>query len=428
MLLWDVIVTANSNLKKSKLRTLLTISAVFIGALTLMLTTGVGAGLESYVDKQVNSVGAKDILIIRIANENTPLSSSSSNTPKEFDPNAKPHGQFSQPLLTDADIEKIKNTPGILEVTPVYGIQAQYITTGDKKFQANLRQTAKGVNQPLVAGRLVDIDSERYEVTIPKEFVSILGFENNQNAVNKTATFGFKNAEEQIFEITATIVGIQETSIINSNQITSNVAFMQTAFDKAYLGIPINQKNKYPIANARFDGSKNQQQIKDLQKKLKEQGYTATTLDDILGIVTSIVNAITIFLNIFAGIALIAATFGIINTLLMAVQERTREIGLMKALGMGKSKIFILFSLEAVSIGFWGSLIALGVANILGRIGSNVASETLFKDFSGLELFSFPALPMLGIIFVIMFISFIAGALPARLASKLDPIEALRYE
>lgn len=426
MRIWDVIKTANSNLGKSKLRTLLTISAVFIGALTLMLTTGVGSGLEAYVDKQVNSVGAKDILIIRIRNENMPINSSS--TPKEYDPDFKPQGQFSQPLLTDNDINKIKNTAGIIEVTPVYGIQAQYVTTGDKKFQANLSQTAKGVNQPLVAGRLVDIESTTYEITIPKEFVSALGFKNNEDAVGKVATFGFKDAREQYFEMNANIVGVQETSIINSNKITSNVTFMKSAFDKAYAGIPDSQRNKYPIANARFDKSKNEKEIKAIQDDLKNQGYTATTLNDILGIVTNIISAITTFLNIFAGIALIAATFGIINTLLMAVQERTKEIGLMKALGMSKMKIFTLFSIEAVSIGFWGGIIALGIANILGRIGSKFASESLFKDFPGLELFSFPALSMIGIILVIMIIAFLAGALPARRASKLDPIEALRYE
>jgi putative ABC transport system permease protein len=426
MRLWDVVRTANSNLKKSKLRTFLTVSAVFIGALTLMLTTGVGAGLESYVDEQVNSVGAKDILIVRIQNENNPISSSSA--PKEYDPNAKPQNQFSQPMLTDADIEKIRNTSGILEVTPVYGIQAQFITTNDKKFLANLSQTADGVNQPLVAGRLVDVDSGQHEVTIPKELVNALGFKDNQDAVGKTATFGFKDAQEQIFTMDVKIVGVQEASIINGSQITSNVSFMKTAFEKAYAGIPDSQRNKYPIANARFDKSKNDQQIKALQDDLKKQGFSATTLDDILGIITSIIDAITTFLNIFAGIALIAATFGIINTLMMAVQERTKEIGLMKALGMSKSKIFALFSFEAISIGFWGALIALGVANILGRIGSKIASETLFKDFAGLELFSFPALPMIGIILLIMFISFMAGALPSRRASKLDPIEALRYE
>ena len=426
MRLWDLITTANGNLCRSKLRTLLTISAVIIGALTLMLTTGVGAGLESYVDEQVNSVGAKDILIVRVKSDENPLSTSSE--PKEFNPNQKPQNQFTQPLLTDSDIENIRKTPGIKEVTPVYGIQALYITTDDKKFQANLSQTAKGVNQPLVAGRLVDVESDKYEVTIPKEFVSVLGFKDNQSALNKNVTFGFKDANEQIFTLDTKMVGVQEKSIINGNQITSNVALMRSAFEKAYKGVPDNQRNKYPIANAQFDNSKNSKEVKALQEDLKKQGYTATTLDDILGIVTNIIGAITTFLNIFAGIALIAATFGIINTLMMAVQERTREIGLMKALGMSKLKIFTLFSIEAISIGFWGGLVALGLANIIGRIGSNIAADTLFKDFSGLELFSFPAVSMIGIILIIMLIAFLAGALPARRASKLDPIEALRYE
>lgn len=426
MSFWDIVITANSNLRRSKLRTALTISAVLIGALTLMLTTGVGSGLKSYVDEQVNSVGAKDILIVQVKNESNSINASSA--PKEFDPNAKPQGQFTQPLLTDDDIIKIRNTKGIKEVTPVYGIQALYVTTGDKKFQANTRQTAKGVNQPLVAGRIVDIISDRFEVTIPKEFVSVLGFSNNDDALDKTITFGFKNAQDKIFELNAYIVGVQETSIINGNQISTNVTFMRSAFEKAYQGIPESQRNKYPIANAQFDNSATSRAVSEIQQDLDKQGFTAKTLEDILGTVNNVINAITVFLNIFAGIALVAATFGIINTLMMAVQERTREIGLMKALGLGKSKIFLLFSAEAISIGFWGGIFALGVANILGRIGSNIASKTILKDFAGLELFSFPALPMIEIILIIMLIAFLAGALPAKRASKLDPIEALRYE
>lgn len=427
MRLWDVILTANGNLRKSKLRTFLTISAVFIGALTLMLTTGVGAGLKTYVDEQVNAVGAEDILVVS-AKSQTSENPIASAEPTEYNPDSRPTGQFGQTLLTGDDLDKIRSTEGIKSVDPLYNVQAEYITTGDKKWNAQFSQTAEGINYPITAGRRVDVNSEKSEVTIPSEYVSALGFKDNQDALNKTLTFGFKDAGGTPFTMDATIVGVQETSIINGSQITSNITFARKADERANQGVPDFQKNRFMIAFAKFDNSYNEQQIAELKNRLSEQGFEGSTLNDQLGIITSVIDAITTFLNVFAGIALVAATFGIVNTLLMAVQERTREIGLMKSLGMGKAKIFALFSFEAVAIGFWGALIALGAANIIGRIGSNIASNTLFKDFEGLELFSFPAISMVGIILLIMFIAFVAGALPARRASKLDPIEALRYE
>ena len=427
MRIWDIILTANSNLAKSKLRTFLTISAVFIGGLTLMLTNGVGAGLKTYVDKQVDAVGAKDVLLISAksqTNEN-PIANAE---PTEYNPGARPTGQFGQALLTSEDLATIKSEPGIKSVVPLYNIQAEYMTTGDKKWNTTVMQTTEGVNYPVSSGRRVNVTGKEREVTIPTEYVSALGFESPEDALNKKLTFGFKNALGKQFTLDATIVGIQETSIINGSQVTSNISFAKQANDAMTQGIPEFQKDQYMIAFAKFDNSFTDQQINDLKANLSKKGFDAKTLDDQLGIITSIISAITTFLNIFAGIALVAATFGIINTLMMAVAERTKEIGLMKALGMRKLKIFALFSFEAILIGFWGALVALGVANIVGRIGSSIASETLFKDFDGLSLFSFPALPMIGIILVIVAISFVAGTLPARRASKLDPIEALRYE
>jgi putative ABC transport system permease protein len=423
----EIITTANTNLLKSKLRTFLTVSAVFIGALTLMLTSGVGAGLKTYVDKQISAVGADDIIVVSAksqTNEN-PIANAE---PTEYNPDARPTGQFGQTLLQVSDLEKIKKIDGIKSIEPLYNVRAEYITTGDKKFAVQVSQTAEGINYPVTEGRRVDVGSNQSEVTIPKEYVSVLGFKDNNTALNQVATFGFKDAGGKPFTKDAKIVGIQETSIINGAQITSNIAFVREADDQANQGVPAFQRDQFAVAFAKFDNSYSEQQIEELKQRLLDAGLEGSTLDDQLGIITSVIDAITTFLNVFAGIALVAATFGIVNTLLMAVQERTREIGLMKALGMGRRKIFALFSFEAILIGFWGAVIALGVANVIGRIGSSIASKTLFKDFDGLQLFSFPAMSMIGIILLIMTIAFIAGALPARRASKLDPIDALRYE
>ena len=112
----------------------------------------------------------------------------------------------------------------------------------------------------------------------------------------------------------------------------------------------------------------------------------------------------------------------------MSVQERTREIGLLKAMGMSRGRIFRIFSLEAIMIGFWGSLLGLGAAMLVGRTINNYATETFLKGLEGFSLTIFTPLNGLVVCLTIMAIAFIAGALPSRRAAKQDPIEALRYE
>lgn len=141
-----------------------------------------------------------------------------------------------------------------------------------------------------------------------------------------------------------------------------------------------------------------------------------------------VIDAITYVLIFFGAIALLAASFGIINTLYMAVQERTKEIGLMKAMGMRANRIFMLFSFEAILLGFWGSLIGVLVAMGVGQIINKIASNSFLKDLPGFTLTAFPIVPMLLIMLLIMLIAFLAGTLPARRAAKQDPIAALRYE
>ena len=132
-------------------------------------------------------------------------------------------------------------------------------------------------------------------------------------------------------------------------------------------------------------------------------------------------------LNGFAVIALVAAGIGIINTLFMAVQERTREVGLMKAMGLSSGRVFSLFSIEAVVIGLVGS--ALGVLGAVGagQLVNGVAGD-LLADLPGLTLIAFDPVSIATVVLSVMAIAFLAGTLPALRAARQDPISSLRYE
>lgn len=155
---------------------------------------------------------------------------------------------------------------------------------------------------------------------------------------------------------------------------------------------------------------------------------TSEVIEDQLGIVQSVITAIVGVLNAFAAIGLFAAGFGIINTLLMSVQERTREIGLMKALGVGRSHVFALFSTEAVFIGFLGSAIGSLIAILFGTLISKVLANGILSDLTGLRILSFDPISVALVILLIMALAFVAGTLPAARAARQNPIDALRFE
>ena len=165
-----------------------------------------------------------------------------------------------------------------------------------------------------------------------------------------------------------------------------------------------------------------------VKASLTDAGYTGRTVADQLGTFQAVINGIVLVLNAFAVIALLAASFGIVNTLLMSVQERTREIGLMKAMGMGSGRVISLFSLEAVVLGLLGSVLGAIVAIAVGVPVSAGLARTLFSNLPGLQLIAFDPVSIVVTSLVIMGIAFLAGSLPAARAARADPVESRRYE
>lgn len=157
-------------------------------------------------------------------------------------------------------------------------------------------------------------------------------------------------------------------------------------------------------------------------------GFGVQTIQDQLGVIKTVIDGIIGVLNAFAIVALVAAAFGIVNTLLMSVQERTREIGLMKAMGMRAGKIFALFSLEAAFIGFLGSLIGVAAAVLAGSALNAALSAGPLSSLPGLNILLFEPGAIMGIMLLIMAIAFISGTLPASRAARKNPIDSLRYE
>ncbi|PWU23155.1 hypothetical protein C5B42_03880 [Candidatus Cerribacteria bacterium 'Amazon FNV 2010 28 9'] len=382
----------------NKTRSMLTMLGIIIGVGSVILLTSIGNGIQSYVTGQFNSLGANNINIL-------------------------PGGLFgegggfgggiptSKLRLRDAQtVAKLRDH--ILTVTPAFEGSAK-VTYAQHTQSTTIVGTGPSyvdaANTKVQEGRF--FTQEEYNTN---EHVAVIGPEiatkifGSIDPVGKKTTIG-----SQSFKV----VGVTEAkggggigpSFDTRVMIPIQIALELFSSDQLTT-IIVQAKSQDDIQPA-IDDIK-----KALSVRLKPDDFSVLNEKDILGSITQILGVLTLGLGGIAAISLVVGGIGILNIMLVSVIERTREIGLRKALGATPNIIMMQFLIEAATLSLFGGIIGTVVAYLL-----TLAINTKFPAVvtPGSVMLAFGVSAAIGIIF---------GVVPARQASKLSPIEALRYE
>lgn len=426
MNLRDLLKASNRNLLRNKLRTFLTIMAIFVGSFTLVLTNGISDGMRDYVEKQVKSLEGSNVLFVqkkieRNSEEDDPNKPLEYKERKQEEENQIDPNSFIMPL---SQIESLaKSLPEVKSFTLGYSIQGEYITLdGEKKYLLFLGMLSEGITQKTEAGHTIDGENQ---ILIPLNLARAFN-ENISSLIGKEVTIAYKvNKTEEIKKIPLRIVGVATKGLMtNFNSFVDSATARKIYEDQFANTEKLNKFTNFTLLLKSGDSKT----VESVKIKLDEKGYKTDSFADRQKRNYDGIGIVQIILGFFAFIALLAASFGIINTLIVAVMERTKEIGLQKALGMGRWTIFALFSAESVLIGFWGAVAGAVGGILVGTLTNFILGKTYLESFEGYSLFAFKPFSIAWVILLVCFIAFLAGVMPAFRASRLNPIEALRYE
>jgi putative ABC transport system permease protein len=381
----------------NKLRSFLTTLGIIIGVFAIIMLVSVGTGLQAYITNQIQGFGSNLIFVI-------PGNGTGSRTPGGVVVNkllAQDAANIEiklrnlakvAPVVQQASTVKYKNKSekgaSILGTTSNYSETVKNATIEHGTF-FSLSQSQSGANVAIIGQTLKEdlfpqTDPVGKRVFIGNSIYTVSGVLKKRGAV-----FGIDQDKIVIIPLAAARkqFGINQINAIYISANTeSQITFIETQVKKVLL------------------------------KRLTSDDFTVQSAESSLEIVGNITNILSLALGGIAAISLLVGGIGVANIMLVSVTERTREIGLRKALGAKRSDILKQFLLEAIMLSLTGGIIGI----VIGLAGSLILAKLLVSavtPWSVILAFTFSIL--IGVIF---------GMAPAIRASKLSPIEALRYE
>jgi putative ABC transport system permease protein len=381
---------AMSSVLHNKMRSFLTMLGIIIGISSVSVLVGMGEGTKKQITDQIEKLGTNLITINLTGNRNT--------------------------SITDAEIEELKTKPGINAIAPSISQGSVNIKAGTKTSTTTLEATTPPYTQirkiSIAAGRFIT------ELDVENRFkVVVVGTDVAKNLFSTTDVVG---QTMYVNGIEFSIIGVLQSQGSSSTGSSDDRIIMPISTAQRLLK-NTNIRTFYVEAESKDKVSEAMAYLTlFLNKKFNNNTSSYRVFDQtsLLETSTSTTESMTTMLAGIAAISLVVGGIGIMNIMLVSVIERTREIGIRKAIGAKRSSILIQFLIESASISSFGGLIGV----ILGYVFAYFA-QTLFKTTvlisNQVVLGAFIFSVLVGIIF---------GMYPASKASKLSPIDALRFE
>ncbi len=471
----DYLRLAFRNIRRQKLRSALTIFAVVIGATSVTIMLALVTGAKGFFLSQVEQSGLLEQVAVSRKADISDFNDAQHSS-------GGPCGEGCV-KITDALTDKIKAVPHVVGAARVINDgNIQAISLGAKKLstQQITAYDANGIITSVVlAGRDIGPADKTGVITVTADYADKFGFKNKyQQLVGQTVSLetrpGYSGVgakvqppqqcsspcnnqpdsnQQQTTTLMAKIVGVIETGDNSSATIRVPLDWMLGMEQmRSYQQDPTTVQT--PCHQGIYCPPPTQHLILQTTSQLDQQGYGSLIVKaDIsknapavaaqirtFGVGAadakqSIQQQLTIFnimglvLGGIGGIALVVAAIGVVNTMIMAILERTREIGVMRAVGAKRSTVRALFTFEASMLGLWGGIVGVLVGFGLTKVANIFVNKQLVSQ--GVKASNIIGLPLwlvLTVIGIATLIGMLAGLYPASRAAKLDPVEALRYE